>query len=162
MADKDADFYYVSVDTEGEIGWESGTWKMPGRPDAHVIEILAESTLPAYKAYLRKKGVSYIICGKEQLDCGLAAEKLSQYFGMEKVLICGGGMVNWSFLQAGMIDELSLLLAPVTDGSAGGASLFSRMPSLAEGMPVEFELKKAEPVGEGGFYLNYRTRNSPR
>lgn len=161
VADKDADFYYISVDTEGEIGWESGTWKMPGRPDAHVIEILTESTLPAYKAYLRKTGVSYIICGKEQLDCRLAAEKLSRYFGMEKVLICGGGMVNWSFLQAGMIDELSILLAPVTDGGAGKASLFSRMPSLAEGMPVEFELKKAEPVGEGGLYLNYRTRNSP-
>lgn len=82
VADCDADFYYISVDTEGEIGWESGTWKMPGRPDAHVIEILAESTSPAYKAYLRKTGVSYIICGKEQLDCRLAAEKLSRYFGM--------------------------------------------------------------------------------
>lgn len=44
---------------------------------------------------------------------------------MEKVLICGGGMVNWSFLQAGVIDELSLLLAPVTDGDVGKASFFT-------------------------------------
>lgn len=68
--------------------------------------------------------------------------------------------MNWSFLQAGVIDELSLLLAPVTDGGAGGASLFSRMPYFSEGVPVEFELKKAEQVGDGGLYLKYRTLNN--
>ena len=153
-----AGFYYVSVDTKGEIGWESGIWKASGRPDAHVIEVLTESTLPAYKAYLRRIGVSYMICGKENLDCRTAAEKLAQHFGIEKVLVCGGGMVNWSFLQAGIIDELSLLLSPVTDAGAGQAALFTRIPSLPEGKPVEFELKKAEPLGAGGLYLNYRTR----
>jgi Pyrimidine reductase, riboflavin biosynthesis len=96
----------VSVDTKGEIGWESGTWKASGRPDAHVIEVLTESTLPAYKAYLRRVGVSYMICGKENLDCGAAAEKLAQHFGIEKVLVCGGGMVNGLFLQAGIIEPL--------------------------------------------------------
>ena len=96
----------MSVDTKGEIGWESGTWKASGRPDAHVIEVLTESTLPAYTAYLRRVGVSYMICGKENLDCGAAAEKLAQHFGIEKVLVCGGGMVNGLFLQAGIIEPL--------------------------------------------------------
>ena len=96
----------MSVDTKGEIGWESGTWKASGRPDAHVIEVLTESTLPAYKAYLRRVGVSYMIRGKENLDCGAAAEKLAQHFGIEKVLVCGGGMVNGLFLQAGIIEPL--------------------------------------------------------
>ena len=49
-------------------------------------------------------------------------KKLYELFHIEKVLICGGGVVNWSFLQAGMVDELSLFLAPVTDGSSGTAS----------------------------------------
>lgn len=123
-----------------------------------MIEVLTESTLPAYKAYLQRTGVSYMICGKENLDCQIAAEKLARYFGIKKVLVCGGGMVNWSFLQAGIIDELSLLLSPVTDAGAGKAALFTRMPSLPEGKPVEFELKKAEPLGDGGLYLNYRTK----
>ena len=96
----------MSVDTKGEIGWESGTCKASGRPDAHVIEVLTESTLPAYKAYLRRVGVSYMICGKENLDCRAAAEKLAQHFGIEKVLVCGGGMVNGPFLQAGIIEPL--------------------------------------------------------
>lgn len=46
-------------------GWESGTFCNKGRTPAHVIEILTASTSAAYKAYLRKMEVSYIIAGEK-------------------------------------------------------------------------------------------------
>lgn len=79
------------------------------------------------------------------------------YFKLAGLQGCGGGMVNWSFLQAGIVDELNLFLAPVTDGSAGMASLFTRIPSLTEGKPVEFRLNRIGQIGDGGRYLNYRS-----
>ena len=42
IAETTLKFFYVSLDTAGEIGWESGTFQKSGRPDAHVIEILTE------------------------------------------------------------------------------------------------------------------------
>ena len=114
----------------------------------------------AYKAYLRETGVSYIVAGKDRLDCQMAMEKLYRLFHIEKLLICGGGMVDWSFLRAGMVDELSLFLAPVSDGSQGTASLFSRMPGEENGQPVEFVLKDMEKVGEGGLRLKYLAKNA--
>lgn len=116
VADDRAELYYVSVDTEGVIGWESGEFRNRGRAPAHVIEILTEGTPSSYKAYLRKRDVSYIIAGKEKLDCREAMEKLYRLFRIEKLLLCGGGGADWSFLDAGVVDELSLLMAPVTDG----------------------------------------------
>lgn len=98
VADDQAELYYVSVDTEGEIGWESGTFANRGRTPAHVIEVLTDSTSASYKAYLRKRGVSYILAGRDSLDCRLAAEKLYKLFHIKKLLICGGGVVNWSFV----------------------------------------------------------------
>ena len=80
VADDRAELYYVSVDTEGVIGWESGEFRNRGRAPAHVIEILTEGTPSLYKAYLRKRGVSYIIAGKEKLDCREAMEKLYRLF----------------------------------------------------------------------------------
>lgn len=160
VADDQAELYYVSVDTEGEIGWESGTFANRGRTPAHVIEVLTDSISASYKAYLRKRGVSYILAGRDSLDCRLAAEKLYRLFHIKKLLICGGGVVNWSFLQAGVIDELSLLLAPVTDGSRGSASLFTQLSSLNEGSPVEFTLKTVEKTGDNGVYLNYLAENA--
>lgn len=160
VADDRAEMYYVSLDTEGEIGWQSGTFDNRGRGEAHVIEILTEATSAAYKAYLRRRGVSYILAGKDELDCRMALGKLYELFHIEKLLICGGGMVNWSFLQAGMVDELSLVLAPVTDGGKGSASLFAQLPSQMDGSPVEFTLEKAEKIGDGGLHLKYLAKNA--
>lgn len=159
VANDRADQYFVSVDVDGEIGWESGTFCNKGRAPAHVIEVLTASTPAAYKACLRKTGVSYIIAGEEKLDCETAMKKLYELFHIEKLLICGGGMVNWSFLQAGVVDEFSLFLAPVTDGGLGSASVFTQIPSLTEGKPVEFLFREAERLGDGGLRLNYQPKN---
>lgn len=155
VAQTDASLYYVSIDTLGEIGWESGTFCRPGRPDAHVIEVLTEKTPLAYRSYLRQRGVSYILAGRDTLDCGIAAEKLYNLFDIETVLICGGGTVNWSFLQQGVLDELSLLLAPVADGSPNTVTVFEKMPSLPESFPVQFCLKKVEQLKKDGIRLLY-------
>lgn len=155
VAQSDANLYYISIDTAGEIGWESGLFRKAGRPDAHVIEVLTETTPVAYRHYLRQKGVSYILAGNEALDCRLAAQKLYDLFGIETVLLCGGGTINWTFLQQGMVDELSLLLAPVADGSPDTVPVFLRADFLSESDPARFHLKKAEPLKESVVRLLY-------
>lgn len=152
--------YFVALDAKGELGWESGRFANKGRAEAHVIEILTEAASMSYRAYLRKCGVSYILAGKTELDCEMAMEKLHRLFHIERLLICGGGAVDWTFLQAGMVDELSLVLSPVTDGSSGTASVFTQILSLSEGKPVEFDLKAVEWIGDGGLYLNYLAKNA--
>lgn len=154
-AEKNASLYYVSVDPLGEIGWESGTFRKSGRPDAHVIEILTEQAPEAYRAYLRSRGVSYILAGKDSLDCRIAGEKLFRMFEIRTMLICGGGTVNWTFLQQGVVDEVSLLLAPAADGSPDSVSVFEQSPFLKESRPVEFHLKVVEGLVGDGVRLVY-------
>lgn len=151
--------YFVAIDAKGELGWESGRFANKGRAEAHVIEILTEAAPMSYRAYLRKCGVSYILAGKAELDCEMAMKKLHRLFHIEKLLICGGGAVDWTFLQAGMVDELSLVLSPVTDGSSGSASIFTQIPELNAGKPVEFDLKAVKRVGSSGLHLSYLAKN---
>ena len=155
VIDGNASLYYVSIDTQGEIGWESGTFHKAGRPDAHVIEVLTEQTSAAYKAYLRKRGVSYILAGKDTLDCKIAVEKLYQLFGIDTMLICGGGTINWTFLQHEAVDELSLILAPVADGSSDTVTVFERAEFLPVSKPVQFQLKNVERLKGDGIRLVY-------
>ncbi len=152
--------YFIAVDAKGELGWESGRFANKGRSEAHVIEILTEAAPVSYRAYLRERGVSYILAGEKELDCKVAMEKLFRLFHIEKLLICGGGIVDWSFLQAGMVDELSLVLSPVTDGGSGNAAVFTQIPTLGTEEPVEFELIAVEQVGIGGLHLNYMAKNA--
>lgn len=155
VAEAQADLYYVSVDTQGEIGWKSGTFRKAGRPDAHVIEVLTEQTPAAYRAYLRQHGVSYILAGSKLLDSKLTVEKLYRLFGIDTLLICGGGTINWTFLQQGTVDELSLLLAPVADGNPDSVTVFEKSPLLPPGNPVTFQLKNIERLKGDGVRLVY-------
>lgn len=155
VAENDAALYYVSVDTQGEIGWESGIFRKAGRPDAHVIEVLTERTAPAYRAYLRKRGVSYILAGSEMLDSKIVAEKLYRLFGIGTLLICGGGTINWTFLQQGAVDELSLLLAPAADGNPDSVTVFEKSAMLPPSDPAVFQLKNIERLKGDGIRLVY-------
>lgn len=159
IAENHAELYYVSLDTQGEIGWESGTFQKAGRPDAHVIEILTENTPAVYRAYLLEKGVSYILAGKETLDAKTASEKLYRYFGINTMLICGGGTVNWTFLQQGCVDELSLILAPAADGNPDTVTVFEKSGFLPTSVPVEFQLKNVEKLEESSIRLVYTVKH---
>lgn len=87
-------------------------------------------------------------------------EKLYRLFHINKLLICGGGIVNYSFLQAGMVDELSLFISPLTDGSLGKSSLFTQIEELNKGGAIEFEIKNLVQIGKGGIHINYIPKNT--
>ncbi len=149
-------FYYVSIDTRGEIGWESSKMKRGGKT-AHVIEVLTGDTPEAYRAYLRRNGISYIQAGDHELDCRAALEKLYQLFGIHRLLICGGGQADWTFLDQGMMDELSLVLAPAADGSRG-PSVFDSCEESESGRAAQFQLKEVKQLEGGVLWLRYQVK----
>ena len=71
------------------------------------------------------------------------------------MLVCGGGTVNWTFLQQGMADEISIVLAPAADGSRESVTVFEQMPGLPSDPFAEFELKDVERLKDSGLHLVY-------
>ena len=147
--------FIVSMDPKGELNFSGPVIRRAGRPDAHVVEALTRQASPAYLAYLRQKGVSYLIAGEQQLDCALLANKLCRLLGGTRLMVAGGGVTNWAFLQAGLLHEISLVVAPVADGSAAAASVFDQAPFLPGGGPVAFRLAEAKPLDGGALWLRY-------
>ena len=110
---------------------------------------------PRYLAYLRQFDISYVFAGEETLDCALLLHKLKTMFGIEKLMVAGGGLINWSFAQAGLLDEVSIVMAPVADGSTSTVSIFEKADFLPERKPLAFALKEMERVDGGGLWLRY-------
>ena len=119
VAESNAKSYAIAIDPSGKIGWRSG--EIDGE---HVITVLSEKVSDDYLAFLRSRGVSYVFGGRREINLPKVLTQLRGKFGIKTLLLEGGGGINGSFLSAGMIDELSLLLSPVADGSIGTASLF--------------------------------------
>ena len=74
IANPDAGMYYVSVDPSGKLGWKSCELTYIDTR-AHVLEVLTQKAGNAYKAFLRKLGISYIIAGADLLDDWARAEE---------------------------------------------------------------------------------------
>jgi 2,5-diamino-6-(ribosylamino)-4(3H)-pyrimidinone 5'-phosphate reductase len=119
VAEHDASSYAIAIDPSGKL-----TWRASDIDGEHVITILTESVSDDYLSFLRSKGVSYLFGGKSRIDLASVLQKLRSRFGIKTLLLEGGGKINGSFLAANLIDELSILVAPVADGSVGTPSLF--------------------------------------
>jgi 5-amino-6-(5-phosphoribosylamino)uracil reductase len=90
----------------------------------HVVAVLGEQVSDHYLAALRDVGVSYLFAGSDGSELGRAMDTLGDAFGVRKILLEGGGTINGSFLKAGLIDEISLLVYPGIDGLASAPSIF--------------------------------------
>ena len=152
-----ADKYAVIIDGEGTILWQSGTVERRG-DKMHVVTILQENVSDAYIAHLCQAGVSYVFAGKDSLDLPLAVRKLKEQFGIEKMLLSGGGIVDLAFLQAGLIDEISLIIPPVIDGGTGLASAFDDSAFAANHSPKPLSLIDVQRLDEDCIWLRYQTK----
>lgn len=150
VAGTEAARYVVVTDPNGEIGYEHAYLEKGGRK-SYIIEILTNTAGNAYTAYLRKRGISYIFAGEKELDLNLAMQKLKSLFGFELLISHGGGYTNGKLLNAGLIDELSLVRVPLFENNDKEISLFG-----SENIPqLSFELKRTEKLENGGEWLRY-------
>ncbi|MEK4199959.1 dihydrofolate reductase family protein [Cytobacillus sp. FSL K6-0265] len=161
IANANAGLYLIAIDAKGKLKWKtnmtSADYGVSG--NAHVVAVLSENVDNAYLAYLQSIGVSYIFAGAEGLNFTVAAEKLYKHFGIKKMIVEGGPMVNGSFAYEGLIDELSLIVAPIVDDSVEKSSLFEKSPSLTGNIPpMEFSFEKMEQVEQDIIWLNYKKK----
>lgn len=149
-----AESYAVCVDTLGKLRWTSGDLR-----GDHLICIVSERTPADYLTLLREKGVSYLVAGDAAIDLAYAVEKLCEHFGIRTLLVEGGGHINGAFLQAELVDEVSILLAPGIDGRHGIAAIFDGM-KLTNNLVVYLKLKSVEQRAHDTLWLRYEVVRS--
>lgn len=156
FATHDAGAYGVVLDPHGEIAW--GRSDVDGDP---IVVVLTERVGDAHLAGLRADGVSYVFAGEAALDLPLTLATLNRELGVKRLLLEGGGITNGSFLRAGLVDEVSLLVFPCLDGSPGASSVFDAASGEDDRSPPleSVELTSSQAMEDGVVWLRYRIRN---
>lgn len=154
VADATAESYIVSLDRRGRLEYLGPTMTRRGKT-SHLIAVLTRHVSADYLAYLRRTGVSYLFAGESDIDCTVLLDKLARLFGIDRVLVAGGGRIDWSFLETGCLDEVSLVVAPVVDGTPEAATVFERM-GASSSAAVPLKLASIEDLGEGTLWLRYQ------
>ena len=143
------DSFAFAIDPSGRLAWEKND--IDGD---HVVAVLAERVSDEYLAFLRERGVSYLLAGAHDVDLTLALEKIGARFGVRTLMLEGGGKINGGFLRAGLIDELSLLVAPVADGRIGTPTTFDVLGD--DVAPRRVALHEIERRTDDVLWLRYR------
>lgn len=149
--------YAVVLTADETIGFETGVLEHPGRPTADVIAVVTENVSPFYLRHLRDRGISYLTAGAESVDLTTAVQKLRSAFGIEALVVLGGPEVNGAFLNAELVDEISLVICPAIDAALDAPSIFLRPSSLDELSPTSFDLVSAQALEGGLLWTRYRT-----
>ena len=142
--------YDIVVDTKGSLLWQNNR-SIP------LIIIASEYVNKDYLAYLDERNISWIACGKDKIDLAGAMEILADNFGVERLGIVGGGNINASFLNVGLLNEISILIAPGIDGRKGMTAVFDGL-SL-ENEPVPLTLNNMTKYKNGAVWLQYQVEN---
>ncbi len=148
--------YAISVDTLGKLRWPDGDLGSD-----HLIVVVSEQVPEDYLATLREKGISYIVSGKCSVDLTDAVNQLGEHFGIRTLLLEGGGHINGDFLEADLVDEVSLLVVPGIDGRHDIPAVFDGVsPSRKTAVPLR--LKSVEQRGRDALWMRYEVIRSER
>src|SRR5207247_11148005 len=61
---------------------------------------------------LERRGVKVFVCGKGPLVSVKILLQTLRKIGIRKILLEGGGALNWSMLSGGLVDEVSVAISP--------------------------------------------------
>jgi len=117
--------YAIGVDTNGTLLWGDDTTEHFGKP---LVMILSEKASEEYLDYLKSKQISYLTIGQDAIDLKAAMEILHREFGVQRLAVVGGGHINGSMLDLGLIDEVSMMYGYGIDGREGMAAAFDGRP----------------------------------
>jgi riboflavin biosynthesis pyrimidine reductase len=141
--------FAVGLDTSGKLHFASSVIE-----GAHVIVLLGSEVTDGHLRELIDDGVSYVVSGTPEIDLLAMLETLDREFGVRRLALEGGASINGSFFAAGLVDELSVLVAPALDARVGAPGIIEHGE---DGLAGKVQLKAigAETLKSGVVHLRY-------
>ena len=139
-----ADHYHFCFDRKGSSMWESNVMEYGGKAMQNVA-VLSPAVSKEYLAFLREIKVSYIIVNSLEE----ALIKLKEFFKVNTLVLTGGATINGAFHEAGLIDELSLVMAPYIEGNHSEKGY----AELSQFISHKYNYQSVTPLEDGGIHL---------
>ncbi|TGQ80319.1 RibD family protein [Mesorhizobium sp. M8A.F.Ca.ET.207.01.1.1] len=149
FARRDVGSYALALDASGKLHF--------ARPDIggdHVVVLLGHDVEDSHLAELAADGVSYIVSETADIDLAETLDVLGRELGIRRLLLEGGAGINGSFLAAGLVDELSLLIAPALDARAANQG-FVEFGEAGLAGKMQLSLTSCEALAHGLVHLRY-------
>ncbi|MGI0005100.1 MAG: 2,5-diamino-6-(ribosylamino)-4(3H)-pyrimidinone 5'-phosphate reductase [Nitrososphaera sp.] len=147
----------VIVDSRGRTPEDSRLLKTAGK--VRTIIAVTEQAPAGNIGMMENAGAEVIVAGKEQVDLKSLFASLAK-MGFRRLLVEGGGELNWSVLSLGLADELIVTVAPRIAGGRLAITLVEGdgFDTIAKG--TKLNLSKVERKRNGELVLYYKIQST--
>ena len=121
---------------------------------ARIVIFTTNRTSKEQVDFLRERGVDVFTHDSQRVDLSQALETLYE-LGARRVMIEGGGTINFEFLRAGLVDELMIYIAPLIFGGEQSPTLAAGA-GLVRSDAIALKLENVETHEDGGLLLFYK------
>jgi riboflavin biosynthesis pyrimidine reductase len=156
FATRTAPNYAIALDPSGRLNFNG-----PTIDGDNAVVLLGADVSDRHLSELTDAGVSYVVSDTAAVDLAAVLTVLKRELGIERLLLEGGGGINGSFLAAGLVDDISLIVAPAVDGRTGKRTIFEAGEQGLAGK-VELELSGCERLEGGMVHLRYVVKSSTK
>lgn len=106
---------------------------------------------------LQKKGAQVLVYGNGKVNLRNLFKQLEK-MGLKKMIVEGGGEINWSVLKLGLVDELVVTISPVVIGGRDAITLVEGkgFTNISDGIKMELSNKIIQNKNE--IVLFYKLR----
>ena len=149
---RDSERLFITVDPDADIFYTDSRLR-----DDNILVVLGTNATADYLAMLEEKGISYIVLA-DPTDLRSAMEIIHDRFGINKISLQGGGIINGAMLADGLIDELSLVMYPGIDSLTTVPSIFEYLGAsdVTPAAGQSLELLSADVCNHGIVWLRYK------
>ena len=143
----------VIVDSRGRLHDWKTLKKLPYW--RKVIILCSKKTPQHYLDELQQNGFEFHIAGNDRVDLAAALNLLNEKYDVQNVRVESGGTLNGALLEAGLADEISVLIHPTLVGGDSNRSFFRTAQPAAFGSAITLKLVHLEQLPEDLIWLRY-------
>lgn len=150
QAERRSERMFISFDPESDIIYTSSQLR-----GCDIVVVLSMHTAtPRYLSLLRGMGISYLVVA-DITKLKSILEQLNAIFGIQKISLQGGGLLDGAMLSSGAIDELSLVIYPGLNTVDGSVSIFDKIKPHAISH-TSLQLISTQTMVHGVVWLRYK------
>ncbi|MDO9036702.1 MAG: dihydrofolate reductase family protein [Methanoregula sp.] len=146
------------ADSRGRVRCWDAIRKWPYMRD--VLALCSSSTPREYLDFLRDRKIGAVVAGDDHIDMRTALNMLNRDYGVNTIRVDSGGTLNSVLLQAGVVDEVSVLIHPYLAGGIPDPTMFDPHKTGFMDLQVSLQLLKSEVLGAGILWLRYSVKKT--
>ena len=143
----------IIIDSTGKIPLDSRILRTASkiRTIVAVTELAHTDTI----SKIKKMGAMVIVSGRQRVNLKKVLSIVKK-MGIKRILVEGGGEINWSLFSLGLVNELIVTIAPKIVGGRQATTLVEGVgyPSVSNG--IKLQLKKVQMQNNGELVLYYK------